>query len=110
MKFPKLVRNPKTPCTVKINMEEIGRYGNRTPAVEIETKCNFQSGAFTKVTADKQIITLSAKAYFDGDIAPDVEEITSGEFIVNGHSRKIYKGTKARNVDGTVNFTLLELI
>ena len=110
MKFPKLVRNAKTPCIVKINTEEVGRYGNRSPAVEIETKCNYQAGAFTKVTADKQIITLSAKAYFDGDIAPDVEEISSGEVIVAGHSRKINRGIKARNVDGTVNYTLLELV
>lgn len=109
MKFPKLVRNAKTPCTVKIETEELGRYGNRVLSVDIEAKCNYQSGAFTKVTADKQIITLSAKAYFDGDIAPDLPEITSGKCTVLGVTRDIYKGTKARNPDGTVNYTLLEL-
>lgn len=110
MKYPKLVRMANTPCTVEIDAEEVGRYGARTHTVKIEAKCNYQSGGFTKVTADKQIITLSAKAYFDGDIAPDIPEITAGKCNVLGVSRDIYKGTKARNPDGSVNYTLLELV
>lgn len=109
MKFPKLVRNAQTPCHIVIESEQINSFGEREKLVDDDFKCNYQSGAFTKVTADKQIITLSAKVLIDGDIAPNVPEITSGECNVLGVSREIYKGTKARNPDGTVNFTQLEL-
>ena len=33
-----------------------------------------------------------------------------GTVIVNGIKRRIYRGTKARNPDGTVNYTKLELV
>lgn len=109
MKWPKLVRNAKTPCHVKVVSEEMNSFGARDTLIDDDFKCNYQSGAFTKVTADKQIITLSAKVLIDGDIAPDVPEITSGKCNVLGVTRDIYKGTKARNPDGSVNYTMLEL-
>ena len=109
MKYPKLVRNAKTPCHVKVVSEEMNSFGERETLIDADFDCNYQSGAFTKVTADKQIITLSAKVLIDGDIAPDVPEIIGGKCNVMGVTRDIYKGTKARNPDGTVNFTQLEL-
>ena len=45
-----------------------------------------------------------------GDIAPGISSISSGEVEVLGIKRNIYKGEKARNPDGTVNYTKLELI
>lgn len=109
MKWPKLVRNAKTPCHVKVESEEMNSFGARDTLIDGDFKCNYQSGAYTKVTADKQIITLSGKVLIDGDIAPNVPEIASGQCTVLGVSRDIYKGIKARNPDGTVNYTLLEL-
>ena len=110
MRWPKLVRNAKTPCYVKIESEDIGSFGARETLVNGDFLCNYQSKAYTKVTADKQIVTLSGKVLIDGDIAPNVPEISSGECTVLGVSRRIYRGTKARNPDGTVNFTELELV
>lgn len=109
MKYPRLVRNAKTPCHVKVESEEMNSFGARDTLIDGDFKCNYQSGAYTKVTADKQIIVLSGKVLIDGDIAPDVPEITGGSCNVMGVTREIYKGTKARNPDGTVNFTQLEL-
>lgn len=109
MKYPKLVRNAKTPCHITVVSEEMNSFGEREKLIDGDFKCNYQSGAYTKVTADKQIITLSGKVLIDGDIAPDVPEITSGKCNVLGVTRDIYKGTKARNPDGTVNYTQLEL-
>lgn len=109
MKYPKLVRNAKTPCYVKVESAEMNSFGARDVLVNDEFKCNYQSSAYTKVTADKQIVTLSGKVLIDGDIAPNVPEITGGTCNVMGVSREIYKGTKARNPDGSVNFTMLEL-
>lgn len=109
MRYPKLVRNAKTPCHVKVESEEMNSFGARDMLVDGDFLCNYQSNAYTKVTADKQIVTLSGKVLIDGDIAPDVPEIVGGECNVLGVTRRIYKGTKARNPDGTVNYTLLEL-
>lgn len=110
MKYPRLVRNAKTPCHIKVESEEIGRYGACETLVDGDFSCNYQSNAYTKITAEKQIITLSGKVLIDGDIAPELPEITGGECTVLGVTRKIYRGTKARNPDGTVNYTMLELI
>ena len=109
MKWLKLVRNAKTPCHIKVESEEMNSFGERETLIDDDFKCNYQSGAYTKITADKQIITLSGKVLIDGDIAPTVPEITSGKCELMGVTRDIYKGTKARNPDGTVNFTMLEL-
>ena len=110
MRYPKLVRNAKTPCHIKVESEEIGRYGARDVLIDGDFLCNYQSNAYTKITADKQIVTLSGKVLIDGDIAPAVPEIVGGTCNVLGVSRVIYKGTKARNPDGTVNYTMLELV
>lgn len=53
---------------------------------------------------------LSAQAYFIGDIVPELPTLSNGEVIVNGVKRRIYQGEKARNPDGTVNYTRLDLI
>lgn len=109
MKWPKLVRNAKTPCHIKVESEDINSFGSKDVLIDGDFKCNYQSGAYTKVTADKQIVTLNGKVLIDGDIAPNIAEITGGSCNVMGVTREIYKGTKARNPDGTVNFTQLEL-
>lgn len=110
MKYPKLVRMANTPCHVKVMSEEMNSFGVRETLVDGDFLCNYQSNAYTKITADKQIVSLSGKVLIDGDIAPAVPEITSGECNVLGVTRKIHKGTKARNLDGTVNYTMLELM
>lgn len=63
-----------------------------------------------KITADKQIITLSGEALFNGDIAPDTDVISGEVVVLTGIRRKIYASEKAKNPDGTVNYTRLELI
>lgn len=110
MRYPRLVRQAKTPCHVIVQSEEMNAYGARETLLEGDFFCNYQSSAFAKITADKQIITLSGKVLIDGDIAPAVPEIASGSVNVAGVSRMIYRGTKARNPDGTVNYTMLELV
>ena len=62
------------------------------------------------MTADKQIITLNAVALFNGDIAPDVDNIEGEVNVLSGIHRRIYASQKCRNPDGTVNYTRLELI
>ena len=47
---------------------------------------------------------------FDGDIAPDMAVISGGTVEVFGEKRRIERGMKARNPDGSVNYTRLEVV
>lgn len=112
MVYPKLVRKEdcKTDIHVVLYGEGTTEDGEPIIALEDNLKCNYQDKAKKVLTAEKVIIQLTAKAYFVGDIAPDLAVISSGQVTVFGETRSIYQGTKARNPDGTVNFTELELM
>ena len=110
MKFPKLVVNPHTAVFVNIESNETDEYGGRESVLSAELKCNFQAVSNIEYKTDRQTINIAAKAYFDGDICPDLPLITSGSVKLGLYEYKIYRGTKARNIDGSVNYTLLELI
>ena len=111
MKYPKL--GPDRMCTTEMEVviygEGLSETGSPIIVCQKKLKCNYQDKAYTKLTAEQKIVTLDGKAYFDGDICPKQSVISSGYVKVFGVKRSIYQGTKARNPDGTVNFTLLEL-
>ena len=109
MKFPSLVRNCKTDIHVVLYKEEITENGEQIIAIDKNLKCNYQDKARRVFDEQKVLIQLTGKAYFNGDIAPELSVITSGYVEVFGEKRQIYQGTKARNLDGTVNYTELEL-
>lgn len=112
MKYPRLVPDNmcKTDIRVIIHEEGVSETGAPLIALDKNLKCNYQDKAYTKMTAEQKIVTLGAKAYFNGDICPKLPTISGGTVTVFGVERTIYQGTKARNPDGTVNYTLLELV
>ena len=112
MKFPCLVdkRFCNTPITVNIDNSELNEDGELEEVISIDTKCNLQMGAKTSLTKDKEKIELSGIALFIGDLCPTLPVIASGTVTINGQEYNINKGTKNYNLDGTVNFTTLELI
>lgn len=112
MRWPELVpdRVCKTPIHVIVDQEGISEEGEPLKALEANLMCNYQDSAYRTLNEQQKLIVLSGKAYFNGDIAPSIPVITGGEVIVFGVKRRIYKGTKARNPDGTVNYSLLEII
>lgn len=112
MKYPCVVdkRFCKTDIHVEITPEGVNKYGDPFPATVIDTKCNYQDTAKTILTAEKVLIQLTGVALFPGDIAPDMPTLSGGTVTVNGVEWKIFKGTKARNPDGTVNYCKLELM
>lgn len=112
MKYPCLVpkRLCKTPVIVEIEQEGLNKYGEPLESVVIKDMCNYQDSAKTILTAEKKLVQLSGAALFPGDIAPELPNIAGGAVTVNGVSRRIFTGVKARNPDGTVNYTRLELI
>lgn len=112
MKFPCLVYRKycKTLATLTIEQEGIDKYGEPLTATVINTKCNYQDVAKTILTAEKKLIQLSGTALFQGDIAPDLPNISGGSITVNGITRRIYAGRKCRNPDGTVNYTEVQVV
>ena len=113
MIFPNLVRDEfcKTPIKVFIKSEKVDKNGN-PQTYEYEGFCNYQSSSKIIIKDDKKTIELSGKCYLKGDIFPELATIGEGEVELfnNGIKRRIYKGSKNYNLDGSVNFSLLELM
>lgn len=112
MRYPSLVPEYVCKTDIKIVLYAEGVNENGAPNIVLQTtkKCNWQDSAKRVLTPQKEEVQLTAVALFSGDIAPNVASIQSGYVEVFGEKRSIYKGSKARNPDGTVNFTRLELI
>ena len=112
MRYPCLV--PKHLCKTDISLEfaqeGLTEYGEPLPAVTYSGKCNYQDKAKTVLTADKKLVQITGSAMFPGDICPELPVISGGKAIVFGAERRILQGSKARNPDGTVNFTEVLLI
>ncbi len=111
MRYPCLVpiKLCKTDIHIEIDKEEINEDGEPLEPVIVDTKCNYQDKAHGVFTAEKKLVKLAGKAYIPGDIVPELATISGGKVIVHGEERKLFTGTKARNPDGTVNYTLLEI-
>lgn len=111
MKYPSLV--PDKVCTTPVTVFRTGglnRDGSPKHTVIFKGKCFHSEKAKTKLTADKQLIMLSGEVLFNGDIAPGTDIITGEVSLLSGITRKIHASEKAKNPDGTVNYTRLELI
>ena len=112
MKYPCLVL-PQF-CTTDIRVEIYGEGIDKNGGPEIlfagDLKCNYQDNAKTVLTAEKKLVQLSGSAFFPGDISPDVPVISGGTVTVFSVQRDIFKGEKARNPDGSVNYTRIDLV
>lgn len=111
MKWPELV--PDSVCTipVKIQLEDgVNEDGSPKKIVLFEGNCNYSEKSKQVLDEERRLVQLQATALFNGDIAPGMD--ISGEVAVNGGkvTRRIYSSSRARNPDGTVNFTQLELM
>lgn len=110
MAFPKLVRNPRTPVRVIITGAEPNEFGEKPVWLDANFRCNYQDSAGVKYSPEKQTPHVTGIIYIDGDILPDAAIINSGHVVIFDERREIIKGTKARNLDGTVNYTRLDVM
>ena len=97
-------------ATVSIASEGVNEDGEIIPELTIEQKCNLQLKSEQKLDSKKQSINITGKAYFQGDICPDIRTICGGKVTCNDVDYSINAGSKALNFDGTVNYTELELV
>ncbi len=111
MKYPCLILKQfcETEIEVELEQEGLTKYGEPLDTFKWSGACNYQDKGKTVLTAEKKLIQLSGCALIPGDIAPELAVISSGTIKVFGIERKIYEGTKARNPDGSVNYTRLDV-
>lgn len=113
-RYPKLV--PPEMCHTEVEItftKGLDTDGSPKVVTSFTAMCNYSEKSRQVMSADRQLIELSACALFNGDIAPGID--LAGEVLVKNAGapdvvRRIYRGERARNPDGTVNFTKLELI
>ena len=112
MRYPCLVPEKlcKTDIIVYIEAEELTEDGGPVVLAEMALRCNYQDSAKTIWSSEEKKIQLTGIALFCGDIAPDLTVISGGKVVIFGEERRIHQGRKARNPDGTVNYTELMLV
>lgn len=112
MKYPCLVpkRLCKTDITIFFDREGLNEYGEPLETVNYSGKCNYQDKAKTVMTAEKKIVEITGTVLIPGDACPELPVISGGSAVVFGVERRIQQGTKARNPDGTVNYTEVLLV
>lgn len=99
-----------TPITVSIT-NGITEDGAPNVVDTWEGSCNYSEKQKQILDAERRLITLEATALFPGDIFPGREKLEGNVVIGTGAiTWTIYRGARARNPDGTVNFTQLELM
>jgi hypothetical protein len=112
MKYPSLVPAAvcKIPVTLTIYADELTEDGAPAIAATFTGFCNYQDTAQRVYTSDRHYIQLTGKALFNGDIFPALSAIADGQAEIFGEPRRIFRGTKARNPDGSVNYTEIQLM
>lgn len=98
-----------TDLKVVVETDDLNEDGTPKTLIDWSGKCNYQDKSKRIYTADKTYIEVTGTCLIPGDIAPDVPVISNGIVEVFGEKRILAMGTKARNPDGTVNYTQLEL-
>ena len=98
----------KTSIQVTIECEDLNENGVPV-TIGWEGMCNYQDQSKRVYKDDKVVVQVVGICLIPGDIAKDLSVLPSGKVTVNGIERNMIKGIKARNPDGTVNYTQLEL-
>ena len=110
--YPCLV--PEWACMTDIHVtiysEGLNENGGPEVAFGGDLRCNYQDSAKTVIDKEQKYVQISGTALFRGDIAPGVAVISGGTVTVFGETRNILQGMKARNPDGSVNYTRLDIV
>lgn len=108
LKFPK--RLAVTNYEIELEQEGISEEGEPISALKINGKCIFSEKSKRIITEDGKKIELFGKIAIEGDIAPTLKSISSGNVIVNEKKYEIYKGYRPRNPDGSIFASEFELM
>ncbi len=109
-KFPKIPEEMfKTDVRIILYDNELNENGEPIIVHDAEHKCIWSDKRKRTVDSEKRIIDLEGSIVVDGDVAPDTKA-ADGYAVIYGEKLKIYKVKRARNPDGSVHHTTMELI
>ena len=92
---------------IKVYAEISGEDGVSEELI-FDGKCNFSEKSRTTLNEQRQVVELTGKALFKGDIYPG--ELIKGYVEVDGIKKSIRRTRKPRNPDGSVYSTELDLM
>lgn len=92
---------------IKVYAEIPGENGAYSKKI-YDGKCNFSEKSRTVLNEHRQVVNLSGKAIFKGDIYPS--KLIKGYVEIDGIKRTIHKSRKPRNPDGSIFSTELDLM
>lgn len=92
---------------IKVFVEVPGEDGV-TEVKIFDGKCNFSEKSKTTLNEQRQVVELSGKALFKGDIYPG--QLIKGYIDLGGVKKTIYRSRKPRNPDGSIFSTELDLM
>ena len=92
---------------IKVFVEEETEDGVEEKLI-FDGRCNYSEKTKTTLNEQRQVVELTGKALFKGDIYPG--QPIKGYVIVDGMKRTIYRSRKPRNPDGSIYSTELDLM
>lgn len=92
---------------IKVYAEVPGEDGVEEVLI-FDGKCNFSEKSRTTLNDQRQVVELSGKALFKGDIYPG--KLIKGFVVVDGTKRTIHRSRKPKNPDGSIYSTELDLM
>lgn len=108
LRFPKELAN--TEYSISLEQEGVTEDGSPMSAFEDEGKCIFSEKSKRIITEDGSQVTLLGKVAIEGDIAPNLKTVASGNITLNGKTYEIYEGYRPRNPDGSIFCTEFEVM
>lgn len=111
MRWPSLVKGfaQSTPVSVTVEADGVDEDGAPVTAATWSGPCSWQDVSRKVFTSGKVEVESTGCAYIEGDPVPGVSRISGGRVAVFGETREIVQGMKARNPDGSVNYTRLDV-
>ena len=108
LRFPKELAN--TDFEIELEHEGISEDGEPLIALRTEGKCIFSEKSKRIIDENGRKIELFGKIAIEGDIAPTLKSIASGNVLIHGKKYEIYAGYRPRNPDGSVFATEFDLM
>lgn len=92
---------------IKVYVEENTEDGVEEILI-FDGKCSFSERSKTTLNEQRQVVELSGKAVFRGDIYPG--KLIKGYIKLDGVRKSIHRSRKPRNPDGSIFSTELDLM
>lgn len=108
LRFPKELAN--SPFKLELEQEGISEDGEPMISLKTEGECIFSEKSKRIVDENGRKIELFGKIAIEGDVAPSLKNIASGNVLINGRKYEIYAGYRPRNPDGSVFMTEFDLM